>query len=1749
SKEDGRKTRSGGSVAPPNCPRPATRHRLDDNDKSFFCERRWRPKYPALLALRPPHDHLYLLDLTPANANNYHFLLSTCSHQRALHQQQQRQQQQQQHHYHHSSAETSPPPLEMRRHPCVQLLGWGATVLLGGVSPYEKTHLFLDFLLPPIRHYTLSAALNTPTAAAKTTDFDSDKISRALERMGHIGDGRRLDSGRGCEGAQFIDYPPTSRNFYRKFTGSLVSGNLEGALGRYRQLMASPRGRARITHSDLRSLLALVRKKYSADKATPFTIRLMNDMNELGIDLDLQDHHHLLKAYLDSDRKEDAYRILASLRAAGLKPTPTTYNIVLDDAAKRDDLAGVRRGLQVMQREGTSPDVSSYNILLYLVARTAPTETAHRDLMAVMEEMDQAKVKPNLHSFNILTAGLVKAGENQAAMQILGTMTGVGISPDYITYSWIIRGLLHRGDVEGAEEHKAAMLHAGLSPDERLLRQFVFAWAKAGNLQRAALAYEELSSKWNVAKPNVFFAILRVAAAMKDERAVRHWIHEMRRVGANSEDPSALYRAVIGAMLRDGDGNAIEKMHCLLVDELCPVNSDLEQVWRSQFRKPAPPTVAQGPQQTSVLPDSRDQRICLLCKSTTTFPMALELYSSADSKDISLSAHTAVLAAYARIPSLPALRTTWARILSSGHRPSSETYNALLGGLLRAGMPDEAIQTVRHMRSKHVEGTPLTMRYEAEAAAGVGDLDMALEIVRHIMNDRLVDGIPAIETVIKALVKARKIDDAKSCYFAALSLKDLAKGRNTVMRNPVADVLLLGLAERSDLEGLIRVCEELKSQGVTLTANSCGHVVKALLGGGLMDDAERILWDTTLHLISAGEWDRVMALVSGVDGRLGATVLRKGVAETGAVPPVTYFNPVLSTRLGMNDVVGVIHWYEFVSDLGLQIPMECFDTIFQSRHNWPKGFLRRCLSDLTQQSSLNLPIPQRTLSLALDSFLSRSDAIAASQIFSAMKNLSYNITPEQRKNLILVLATHPLPAEAVSAAADPDMAIDPDIHQALGAMYARLGDSAALEQTLTTLTTLTNSSPTFSLLWSCTLSAIQGGHMDLAMMLIYRLLDSGMEIQERAYVTMFALLADRGDVSAVVDLNCRIVASGIVPNPIIPNLILKTHLKAGKIREAVEFFESLRNGKNKGPKLDLWAYNTLIGGIVKLGDMRLVKTVVWMMEKDGCEPDWVTFTSLLKTCDNLESVQRLVQKANEAMNGKGEPDEIWTNALAAAYAELGEPELCEKVLGDMSRWDLAGRNTVLGAWSKIGDYVKCVERYWAFVADSTANGAPFEPDSRTFTILMSAAAKSGQVVDVAAEVGRWREEMRKRGISLSKEGWNTNVHISGQLGGVDGVRHAMQEMKEAGVQCDNVTYASLVKTYGDVGDLHGAQAVVEEMKKMGITPSKPVLLAILDALASNGLPKHMEKWTEEIPGWESDSAIVGKVVKAHLKAGKWKDAVNIVKDFEKRVENDGTTHWGSSSVRMWHLVASHHASVTHDLYECFGTLYRIPADLLDPISLAIGIKAYIMHPDGSYFDQVLALWRWATKGTDILRGPSEDLGDKLVFPGQVIGPSVGAMVIDAVGLAVASRKVRGGTEKVRDVWKEVVEFGVEMRRKEEEAGNGIPYRWRDWPTENMCNSFIEALHRCGYAPGAIKVLKSMSEGAPGYKGAQWSWPRPSPKTIRSTVGPLLASGRVDLVSKVRRIVREAWPELEGVIVDMGVKSVQRTPINIPSHGK
>ncbi|KAK9063852.1 hypothetical protein SSX86_017724 [Deinandra increscens subsp. villosa] len=139
--------------------------------------------------------------------------------------------------------------------------------------------------------------------------------------------------------------------------------------------------------------------------------------------------------------------------------------------------------------------------------------------------------------------------------------------------------------------------------------------------------------------------------------------------------------------------------------------------------------------------------------------------------------------------------------------------------------------------------------------------------------------------------------------------------------------------------------------------------------------------------------------------------------------------------------------------------------------------------------------------------------------------------------------------------------------------------------------------------------------------------------------------------------------TGISPGVKSFNLILKAHIKGGRIDEAQALITEM---ESKGKvKPDISSYNILLGGYLDSGKKSAFDMVVKEISEKGLEPNLITYNHrILRYCKNKECVR--AKKLLDEMILKGvEPDSSSYNAIIFGFCKVGDLESARKVLEKM----------------------------------------------------------------------------------------------------------------------------------------------------------------------------------------------------------------------------------------------------------------------------------------------------------------------------------------------------------------------------------------------------------------------------------------------------------------------------------------------------
>ncbi|KAD2804508.1 hypothetical protein R6Q59_030036 [Mikania micrantha] len=139
--------------------------------------------------------------------------------------------------------------------------------------------------------------------------------------------------------------------------------------------------------------------------------------------------------------------------------------------------------------------------------------------------------------------------------------------------------------------------------------------------------------------------------------------------------------------------------------------------------------------------------------------------------------------------------------------------------------------------------------------------------------------------------------------------------------------------------------------------------------------------------------------------------------------------------------------------------------------------------------------------------------------------------------------------------------------------------------------------------------------------------------------------------------------TGVSPGVKSFNLILKTHIKAGRVDEAQALITDMESKGNVKP--DICSYNILLGGYLDSGKKSAFDMVVKQISEKGLEPNLITYNHrIMRHCKSKECVR--AKKLLDEMISKGvEPDSSSYNAIIFGFCKVGDLESARMVLEKM----------------------------------------------------------------------------------------------------------------------------------------------------------------------------------------------------------------------------------------------------------------------------------------------------------------------------------------------------------------------------------------------------------------------------------------------------------------------------------------------------
>ncbi|XP_016476446.1 pentatricopeptide repeat-containing protein At5g50390, chloroplastic-like [Nicotiana tabacum] len=304
----------------------------------------------------------------------------------------------------------------------------------------------------------------------------------------------------------------------------------------------------------------------------------------------------------------------------------------------------------------------------------------------------------------------------------------------------------------------------------------------------------------------------------------------------------------------------------------------------------------------------------------------------------------------------------------------------------------------------------------------------------------------------------------------------------------------------------------------------------------------------------------------------------------------------------------------------------------------------------------------------------------------------------------------------------------------------------------------------------------------------------------------------------------HMVSSGLVLDQYLWNRVLFMHVKCKMMLDARMIFDDM-------PERNLISWNTMVGGLVDLGDyveaFRLFFVMLEEEEEEYSGADSRIYATMIRASSGLEVIS-LGQQLHCCALKMGEDDNVFMScALIDMYSKCGSIEDAQFVFDQMPVKTTVGWNTIIAGYALHGYSEEALRMYYEM------RDAGVKMDHFTFSIIIRVCTRLASL-----------EHAKQAHAGLVRHGFGLDVVANTALvdfyikwGRIEDARNVFERMPKKNV----ISWNALIGGYGNHGQGIEAVELFERMVREGMMPNHVTFLAVLSACRYSGLSDH---------GWE-----------------------------------------------------------------------------------------------------------------------------------------------------------------------------------------------------------------------------------------------------------------------------------------------------------
>eukprot|EP01018_Ginkgo_biloba_P030200 Gb_04419 [translate_table: standard] len=351
--------------------------------------------------------------------------------------------------------------------------------------------------------------------------------------------------------------------------------------------------------------------------------------------------------------------------------------------------------------------------------------------------------------------------------------------------------------------------------------------------------------------------------------------------------------------------------------------------------------------------------------------------------------------------------------------------------------------------------------------------------------------------------------------------------------------------------------------------------------------------------------------------------------------------------------------------------------------------------------------------------------------------------------------------------------------------------------------------------------------------------------------TYISLLQACGNMKALKEgkeVHAHMLSTGFDKKIFLMTKLVSMYAICGSMVYARHVFEKM-------PKRNACLCNAMIRGYARNGLCEEALLVYYKMQQVGLQPDYHTFSCVLKACAGLSALQEGKEIHNHIMKGGFESGIFIGNALIDMYAKCGKIKDARQTFDKMTQRDVVSWNAMIAGYTQNGYYSEALELF------SQMKMAAMKPNMVTLASVLPACANLADLLQ-GKEIHQY---IIRSGFDLDVFVGSTLIDMYAKCNSVDDSRQVFDKMCERDVALWN----AMIAGYAHNGYCNEALSLFRQMQ-LSVVKLNPVTIAsIMPACAQLAVMQYGKAIHAHIvrSGFESNVFVGTSVIDMYAKCG------------------------------------------------------------------------------------------------------------------------------------------------------------------------------------------------------------------------------------------------------------------------------------------